>query len=140
MDQGVSRAEILSLLDSRYGPIQPMHEGDWAPADRYVLPDGTTVGIIASTTAPFCRTCDRSRLTADGTWFLCLYAEGGVNLRDPLRLGASDDELAELIAGAWRVRADRGAEERALQPNRGALYQLDSLRADPRREMHTRGG
>src|SRR5204862_5468405 len=46
-----------------------------APAERFRLPDGTTFGIVSSTTAPFCRACDRSRLTADGTWFLCLYAE-----------------------------------------------------------------
>jgi hypothetical protein len=48
--------------------------------------------------------------------------------------------LAALIVGAWRARTDRGAEERRETPDRVALYQLDSLRADPRREMHTRGG
>ena len=56
--------------------------GSRAPADRYRLPDGRTFGIIASVTAPFCRTCDRSRLTADGTWYHCLYADRGLNLRD----------------------------------------------------------
>ena len=61
----------------------------WAPADRFTLADGTTFGIISSTTEPFCRTCDRSRLTADGMWFLCLYARDGSDLRELLRSGAS---------------------------------------------------
>ncbi len=140
MDQVVSRIEILKLLESRYGPVHPLHEADWAPADRYVLPSGTTVGIIASTTAPFCRTCDRARLTADGTWLLCLYGETGLDLREALRTGLSNEEIAGLIANSWRARTDRGAEERAAVPSRGILHQLESLRADPRREMHTRGG
>jgi molybdenum cofactor biosynthesis enzyme MoaA len=61
-------------------------------------------------------------------------------LREPLRSGASDDDLAALIRAAWSARTDRGAEQRAMTPDRHALYQLESLRADPRREMHTRGG
>ena len=61
------------------------------------LSDGTVFGIIASTTAPFCADCDRSRLTADGMWYLCLYALDGIDLRAPLRAGASTEELAALI-------------------------------------------
>lgn len=139
-DQVVSRAEILQVLEQRYGPVQPVRETDWAPAERFLLADGNRVGIIASTTAPFCRTCDRSRLTADGTWLLCLYGETGLDLREALRIGLSDQEIAGRIADNWRARTDRGAEERAALPGRGILYQLESLRADPRREMHTRGG
>jgi len=97
-------------------------------------------GVIASTTAPFCRDCDRSRLTADGTWYLCLYATEGMNLRDVLRGGMSDEALAALIRQRWMSREDRGAEQRLTVPSRGALYQVETLRADPRREMHTRGG
>jgi cyclic pyranopterin phosphate synthase len=139
-DQVVSRAEILQLLEQRHGPIQPVRDSDWAPAERFVLGDGTRIGIIASTTSPFCRTCDRSRLTADGTWLLCLYGETGLDLREALRTGLSDQDIASRIADTWRGRTDRGAEERAADPRRGILYQLESLRADPRREMHTRGG
>jgi cyclic pyranopterin phosphate synthase len=134
---------MLDRLERRYGAIEPVDTigGDGrAPAERFRLADGTTFGIIASTTAPFCRSCDRSRLTADGTWFLCLYAGRGTDLRDALRRGASDAELAALIREAWQGRADRGAEERLGVADRGALYQLESLRADPHREMHTRGG
>jgi cyclic pyranopterin phosphate synthase len=70
----MSRQEMLASLSRRYGRIEPIIEpASSAPADRYQLPDGTTFGIIASTTDPFCRSCDRSRLTADGMWFLCLY-------------------------------------------------------------------
>ena len=139
-DQVVSRAEILQLLEQRYGPVRAVRESDWAPAERFMLADATRVGIIASTTAPFCRTCDRSRLTADGTWLLCLYGETGLDLREALRTGRTDQEIAGEIADTWRARTDRGAEERAAVPSRGILYQLESLRADPRREMHTRGG
>jgi GTP 3',8-cyclase len=143
MDQVVSQRDMLAALAQRYGPIAPVAPtaGDArAPAERFRLADGTTFGIIASVTAPFCRTCDRSRVTADGTWFLCLYAGRGVDLRAPLRGGAGDEELAALIRATWQGRADRGAEERLGVADRGALYRIDSLRADPHREMHTRGG
>jgi len=141
-EQVVSRREMLESLSRRYGRIEPAGgaPGGAAPAERFVLADGTAFGIIASTTAPFCRACDRSRLTADGTWYLCLYAERGVSLRDPLRQGASDTELSELIAATWGGRRDRGAEERLQVATRGALYPVDKLRQDPHREMHTRGG
>ncbi|HET8713864.1 MAG TPA: GTP 3',8-cyclase MoaA [Gemmatimonadales bacterium] len=138
-EQVVSRREMLERLTTHYGPITPVAAGS-APAERFRLPDGTTFGIIASTTAPFCRSCDRSRLTADGTWFLCLYAERGVDLRAPLRAGASDADLAELISATWRTRTDRGAEQRLGMADRTPLYHVAGLRADPHREMHTRGG
>lgn len=140
MRQVVSQREILHRLERRYGAIEPVGQPDSAPAERFRLADGTTFGVIASTTAPFCRSCDRARLTADGTWLLCLYGESGLDLREPLRMGFSDEQLGERIAQTWRARVDRGAELRAAAADRGALYQLESLRADPHREMHTRGG
>ncbi len=73
-------------------------------------------------------------------WFLCLYAEQGFDLRRLLRSGATDKELMNVIADAWPARSDRGAEERAALESRGALYQIERLRADPHREMHTRRG
>lgn len=140
-DDVVSRAEMLDRIGTEFGGVEPITEpGSRAPAERFRLPDGQTFGVIASTTAPFCRTCDRSRITADGAWFLCLYAAEGLDLRAPLRDGAGDDELRRLIARHWGARADRGAELRAAAPARAPLYQLTSLRADPHREMHTRGG
>jgi cyclic pyranopterin phosphate synthase len=140
MDQVVSRAEMLEVLGRRYGRIEPVVEESSAPADRYALPDGTVFGIISSTTEPFCASCDRSRLTADGMWYLCLYAQRGIDLRGPLRQGASRDELKALIVDAWKRRADRGAEQRLRLRDRTPLVQIGRLREDPHLEMHTRGG
>jgi len=140
MDRVVSRAEMLEVLGRRYGPIEPVIEDSSAPAERFRLPDGTTFGIIASTTTPFCRTCDRSRLTADGVWFLCLYAQQGADLRSLLRGGASREAIEAAITGGWVARRDRGAEERRELGIRGPLLQIEGLRRDPHLEMHTRGG
>lgn len=141
-EQVVSRREILELVAGRFGtPVpdpDPAHPA--APAERYRLPDGTRFGVIASTTAPFCGSCDRSRLTADGTWFLCLYAGRGVDLRATLRRGADDAELMALVRDTWAGRTDRGAEERLRITHRAPLVGAEALRADPHREMHTRGG
>src|SRR5262249_53201331 len=112
-DRVVSRTDMLEVLSRQYGAITAIDDAtSSAPADRYALPDGPTFGIIASTPEPFCRTCDRSRLTADGMWYLCLYATRGIDLRAPLRRGASVDELKAIITSGWRGRDDRGAEER----------------------------
>src|SRR5262249_34339025 len=94
MSAGGPRREIPSRLSEIYGDITLLPGRDSAPAERFRLPDGTTFGIIASTTEPFCASCDRSRLTADGLWLLCLYARGGLDLRRPLREGATREELA----------------------------------------------
>jgi cyclic pyranopterin phosphate synthase len=136
----VSRAEMLAVLGRRYGAIQPLDEANSAPADRYRLPDGTVFGIIASTTAPFCADCDRSRLTADGLWYRCLYAQRGTDLRAPLRQGADAAALRGLIESGWRARTDRGAEDRLQLRDRSPLIQIARLRQDPHLEMHTRGG
>jgi cyclic pyranopterin phosphate synthase len=140
MDRVVSRAGMLSALSPHNGVNTPVEETSSAPADRYRLPDGTVFGIISSTTQPFCQDCDRSRLTADGMWYLCLYASRGVDLRGALRRGATSAELASLIAEAWRTRRDRGAEDRLAERDRAPLIPIDSLRKDPHLEMHTRGG
>ena len=140
MDRVVSRTAILEQLERRYGRIEPVIEDSSAPADRFVLADGTVFGIISSTTAPFCRSCDRSRLTADGVWYLCLYAKEGMDLRGPLRRGASKEELKARIVPTWQQRRDRGAEERLAVANRTPLVQIGELRKDPHLEMHTRGG
>ena len=143
MEKVLSRGDILKALSDHYGYVTALAEDSRAPAERFMLPDGTVFGIIASTTAPFCSSCDRSRLTADGMWYLCLYATGGLDLRRPLRAGASREALRLLVTENWRSRRDRGAEDRkALEREgvRGALVQLEGLRQDPHLEMHTRGG
>ena len=135
------KPEILAALERCHGgSVTPLLEDSSAPAERFTLPDGTVFGIIASTTAPFCRSCDRSRLTADGLWYLCLYAAHGTDLRKPLRAGASREELRGLITAGWRARSDRGAEERLSLHDRTPLVPLSALKQDPHLEMHTRGG
>src|SRR3984893_14189803 len=127
MAKVVSRDEMLQRLEQHYGKITPAGEASSAPATRFLLPDGTVFGIIASTTAPFCRTCDRSRITADGMWYRCLYATNGTDLRKLLRgganakasRGAADAEIANVIAEGWHGREDRGAEERLARNDRG---------------------
>jgi GTP 3',8-cyclase len=140
MPRVMPRREMLTRLEEHYGAITPVIEQSSAPADRYRLPDGTTFGIISSTTEPFCDSCDRSRLTADGLWYLCLYASHGTDLRRPLRSGAAADQLAQLIRATWEVRSDRGAEERLANRDRSPLIPVDRLKRDPHLEMHTRGG
>lgn len=144
LDQVLSRDAILEIVKRRYGKIEPVAEVSSAPAQRFLLPDGTTFGVIASTTAPFCATCDRSRVTADGMWFLCLYAKNGTDLRQPLRAGASRDAIQALIQSVWKGRRDRGAEERKALEQVGAreaqLIEVKHLREDPHLEMHARGG
>jgi len=136
-----SKREMLAIIEDRAGAkATPIDLESWAPARRFRLPDGTTFGIIASTTEPFCRTCDRSRLTADGVFYSCLYAQKGLDLRAKLRTGASDEELEALLASSWRSREDRGAEIRLELAKRDALVEVDRLRKDPHLEMHTRGG
>jgi cyclic pyranopterin phosphate synthase len=136
----LSRAEMLERLSRHYGSVTEIVEASSAPADRFRLPDGTTFGIISSTTEPFCRQCDRSRLTADGMWYLCLYAAAGIDLRKALRSGASADDVRELIVSGWSRRDDRGAEERLGLGDRRAFVPIKALKQDPHLEMHTRGG
>ncbi len=139
-EQVVSRIELLAMVAGPHGPVEPVGAQGADPAERFRIADGTTFGIIASTTTPFCRSCDRSRLTADGTWYTCLYARSGANLRAALRSGASDADIASLLRVGWRARSDRGAEQRLELEQRGALATPPELRQDPRLEMHTRGG
>jgi GTP 3',8-cyclase len=138
-DQVIARDEILGALSRRGSPTALPANGP-APADRFRLADGQIVGIISSTTMPFCRTCDRSRLTADGMWYLCLYAQAGHDLRDRIRRGVSDEEISATLREIWLERADRGAEERLVSRDRQPLVPLSSLKKNPHLEMHTRGG
>ncbi len=136
----VSRADILKTVEAHCGLAAPLEDNTSAPADRFKLDDGTTFGIISSTTMPFCRSCDRSRLTADGLWYLCLYARSGADLRKPLRGGWSAEALRDLIVPMWSARADRGAELRLTSTDRQALIPIETLQKEPHLEMHTRGG
>jgi cyclic pyranopterin phosphate synthase len=107
----VSQAEILERLGERFR-LTPVQERGSAPAELFLVDGGPqTVGVIASVSAPFCAACDRVRLTADGQLRNCLFARREVDLRAPLRAGASDEELAELvIAEMWAKKAGHGID------------------------------
>jgi GTP 3',8-cyclase len=113
-EQVVPAREVVERLDARW-PVAPVedHAGA-AVAERYRYLDGAgEVGVIASVTRPFCRTCTRARLSAVGELFTCLFAAGGHDLRALLRGGADDAELAAQLAAIWGRRDDRTSERRA---------------------------
>jgi len=112
--QVVSAAEIVERIAAAFPlePAEPNYAGE--VAERWAYRDGSgEIGVIASVTQPFCGGCTRARLTLDGKLVTCLFASGGRDLRGPLRDGASDDALREIIAGTWKARSDRYSEERA---------------------------
>jgi cyclic pyranopterin phosphate synthase len=113
MDDVVPRAEILATIDAEMPlePIPPAYPGE--VADRFRYRGGSDeVGLIASVTEPFCGSCTRARLSAEGELYTCLFAARGVDLKGPLRDGASDRELLERIGAVWRQRSDRYSELR----------------------------
>jgi cyclic pyranopterin phosphate synthase len=113
LDDVVTADEIVSTLASAFDlePLDAAYRGEVALRYRYV--DGAgEVGVIASVSRPFCGDCTRARLSADGSLYTCLFAVAGTDLRGPLRDGASDAELTELIAAVWRRREDRYSELR----------------------------
>ncbi|OKJ06611.1 GTP 3',8-cyclase MoaA [Kitasatospora sp. CB01950] len=120
--QMVTAEEILALLRTRFTlEPEPSAVRAAAPAERWLVDGGpATVGVIASVTRPFCRACDRTRLTADGQVRNCLFATGETDLRGALRAGASDTELAELWRAAmWGKKAGAGIDApEFLQPER----------------------
>jgi cyclic pyranopterin phosphate synthase len=114
LDQVVPAAEVLRILDAVYPlePVEPNYRGE--VANRYRYRDGAgEIGLIASVSQPFCGDCSRVRLSADGQVFLCLFAALAFDLRQRLRSGVSDEELALELAGLWRGRDDRYSEIRS---------------------------
>jgi GTP 3',8-cyclase len=135
-EQVVAAKEIRERIDAEMplAPVSPNYRGE--VANRYAYRDGSgEIGIIASVTQPFCGDCGRLRLSTDGRFIGCLFAADGVSLRDPLRAGADDEELRELIAGSWRARHDRYSEERATRPESNGQGP-----ADRKIEMYQIGG
>ena len=116
----VSQAEILQRLGERF-TLTPVPERGSAPAELFHVDGGpATVGVIASVSAPFCGSCDRVRLTADGQLRNCLFARREVDLRGPIRAGATDTELADLvIAEMWAKKSGHGIDKAGFeQPDR----------------------
>lgn len=113
-DKVVPAREIVERIGRRWPvePCGPAYRGEVAARYRYA--DGAgEIGLISSITEPFCRDCNRARLSADGRLFTCLFASGGSDLLAVARGGATDAELREFLAGVWRGRRDRYSDERA---------------------------
>ena len=112
-DQVVPSRELLDTIHARWPvrPVDPSYTGE--VARRYQYLDGSgEIGFITSVTDPFCGTCSRARLSAEGVLYTCLFATTGISLRDPLRAGADDAEIASLLSDVWLKRADRYSELR----------------------------
>jgi GTP 3',8-cyclase len=112
-EQVVPSDELLARITARYPAhaVAPHMFGE--VASRYRFDDGRgEIGFISSVSRPFCGACTRARLSADGRIYTCLFGAHGVDLRGPLRDGASDAELVEAIRGTWGRRDDRYSEER----------------------------
>jgi cyclic pyranopterin phosphate synthase len=130
--QVVPAREIVARISERFPlePAEPNYRGEVAKRWRYADGQGE-IGVISSVTQPFCGDCTRARLSAEGSLVTCLFATTGRDLKTPLRGGASDDALRELIAGTWRARRDRYSQERT---------ELAAQRAGSRIEMFKLGG
>ena len=114
VDDVVPGREIVEML-SRQWPLLPVDGRYFGEvAERWQYADGAgEIGVITSVTQPFCGTCTRARLSANGHLYLCLFASHGHDFRAMLRAGASDDAIAETIANVWRNRDDRYSEVRS---------------------------
>jgi len=131
--------EILERIDAALPlePVSPAYPGEVARRYRY-RDGGGEVGVIASVTRPFCGGCTRARLTPEGQLVTCLFSSTGTSLRDPLRAGAGDAELSDLIDRVWTGRRDRYSEEREELLREGSPR--DTQSGTGRVEMYRIGG
>ena len=122
IDQVVPSKELYDRIHKRW-PLRVVgrnYQGE--VANRYSYLDGQgEIGFISSITEPFCGSCNRARLSADGVLYTCLFATQGTSLRDPLRNGADDDELAEILSRIWLRRGDRYSELRVADTHEKPL-------------------
>jgi GTP 3',8-cyclase len=122
----VPSRELAAHISARW-PLAPRdrnYRGE--VAERYVFEDGAgEVGFISSVSQPFCGDCSRARISSDGSFYTCLFATQGMDLRAPLRAGASDEELYELVRGVWTGRRDRYSELRASMRDAAELHKVE---------------
>jgi cyclic pyranopterin phosphate synthase len=114
MDDVVPAAEIVKMINAEMPlePLDPNYLGE--VAERWRYKDGSgEIGLVTSVTQPFCRTCNRARLSAEGKLYTCLFAVKGHDFRDLMRGGATDDEISQAIARVWGKRGDRYSELRS---------------------------
>tara|TARA_B100000586_G_scaffold246391_1_gene202451 strand:- start:329 stop:1012 length:684 start_codon:yes stop_codon:yes gene_type:complete len=113
LDEVLPAGEIVRIIGEKL-PVEkldPAYVGEVARRYRY-LDDKGEFGVISSVTEPFCGDCTRLRLSPEGRIVTCLFAETGIDLREPMRNGATDEQVLDIIQGTWRVREDRYSEER----------------------------
>ena len=128
-DEVVPASEIVDIINAAFPiePVDPNYRGEVARRYRYLDSDGE-IGIISSVSQPFCSDCTRARLSTEGKIYTCLFASVGRDLRGPLRSGATDAELLDIIAGTWARRRDRYSEERfelaGLPRRKIEMYQI----------------
>ena len=148
MDHVLPSSEVRARIHAQF-PLEAVerHRAD-ATAQTWRYVDGTgDIGFISSVTEAFCGDCTRMRLSTDGQLYTCLFAHQGTDLKTPLRAGANDTELGQLIAGVWTQRADRYSERRAAHQG-SRIIPLVPVHADvpeqqparPRIEMSYIGG
>jgi GTP 3',8-cyclase len=114
MDHVVPADEIVAMIDAEL-PLEPIgsnYKGEVARRYRY-RDGGGEIGLVTSVTKPFCGACNRLRLSAEGSIYTCLFATKGTDLRAPLRAGASDDELEQIVRNTWGIRSDRYSQIRS---------------------------
>ena len=116
----VPSKELAGRIGARWPlrPLSPNYRGEVAERCEFVDGSGE-IGFISSVSQPFCGDCSRARLSSDGSLFTCLFATAGFDLRGPLRAGATDEELAQMIRAVWTQRLDRYSEQRAELRRRG---------------------
>lgn len=120
----VPSAELRESIAQRWPLREVRSNYDGEVATRYVYEDGAgEIGFISSVSEPFCGSCHRARLSSDGQLFTCLFAAVGTDLRQPLRDGGSDEDLAEIIRRTWMRRSDRYSEQRAALRREGREIQ-----------------
>ena len=124
----VSEAEIVRRISSELPlePIAPNYPGEVARRYRYA-DGGGEIGVIASVTRPFCGDCTRARLSAEGKLYTCLFANDGFDLRELLRGGASDGEIADAVRGLWSARTDRYSEQRTEETARRPKVEMSHI-------------
>lgn len=118
LDDVVPASEVIETI-GREWPLEvaaPTYPGEVAERWRYADGSGE-IGVIASVTRPFCGDCTRARISAEGKLYTCLFSAAGHDLREPMRAGRSDAELAALVSGVWGARDDRYSERRAAATN-----------------------
>lgn len=138
VEKTVTKKEIFQTIHTRF-PLQEVGRKEGrAPAVDYEFADGNgLLGIIGSVTEPFCSSCTRVRLTADGRLVTCLFAPRGYDLKKLLRSGAGDDQLRHAIISIWSARRDRYSDERWEAIASGSGYQAKDHQ---KIEMITLGG